>query len=64
MDDKKREVIKEIVRKYFNKQYDFVSLILNGIPEILSLGIETLERYFENALPYDNPDKMICSELV
>jgi len=52
------------VKNYFNKPYDFVSLILNGIPEILSLGMEPLERFFESKLPYDNPEAMICSELV
>ena len=64
MDEEKRKVIRKNVAKYFNMPYDFVSLILNGLPEILSLGFEPLERYFEKQLPYSDPKKMICSELV
>ncbi|WP_129408107.1 hypothetical protein [Marinitoga lauensis] len=64
MDNEKRSVIKRNVAKYFNMRYDFASLILNGLPEILSLGFEPLERYLEKQLPYSDPNKMICSELV
>jgi len=64
MDDAKRYLMKKKVAKYFNAPYDFASLILNGIPEVLSLGFEPLERYFEKQLPYSDPSKLICSELV
>ena len=64
MDDEKREKLCELVRKYFNKPYDFVSLILNGLPEILSLGIESVERYLEEQIDYENSDFLICSELI
>jgi len=64
LDDDKRAKMRSVITKYFNKPYDFISLILNGIPEILSLGFEPLERFFEGKLPYDNPNMMICSELV
>jgi hypothetical protein len=60
----KRNIIQQNVAKYFNMHYDFASLILNGTPELLSLGIEPLERYLEKQLPYNDPNKMICSELV
>jgi len=59
-----RECLAANVRKYFNKPYDFVSLLLNALPEILSFGFEPLERMVESKLPYDNPEAMICSELV
>ena len=64
MDDEKRKRIQQSVAKYFNAPYDFKSLILNGIPELVSLGIEPLERYLEKQINYDDPSKMICSELV
>jgi len=59
-----QKIIKENVKKYFNKEYDFVSLILNGLPEMLSLGIEPLEQYLQKQIPYSNPNKLICSELI
>jgi hypothetical protein len=64
MDDEKRKTIQQSVAKYFNAPYDFASLILNGIPEVLSLGIEPLERYLEKQIDYSDPEKLICSELV
>jgi len=40
MTDEKRKIIQQNVAKYFNMHYDFASLILNGIPELLSLGFD------------------------
>lgn len=59
----KEEMI-QAVQKYFNKEYDFPSLLLNTIITLLSFGNDSLERKFEIDFTYSNPDKLICSELV
>jgi len=62
--DEQKAKMRGVILEYFNMPYDFMSLILNGLPEILSFGIEPLERLIENYLNYDNPNAVICSELV
>jgi uncharacterized protein YycO len=64
LSDYQKLKMRDVALEYFNKPYDFASLILNGLPEILSLGMEPIERLIENYLNYDNPNAMICSELV
>ena len=56
--------IESFIRHNFNKQYDWVSLILNGLTSVLSLGSEWLEENIEGFENYSNYDKLICSELV
>jgi hypothetical protein len=58
------EELRKVVTKYFNLEYDWASLLLNAIPEILSFGNEQLERMIENWLGYKNERKMICSEVI
>jgi hypothetical protein len=58
------EELRKVVTKYFNLEYDWASLLLNAIPEILSFGNEQLERMLENWLNYKNENKMICSEVI
>jgi hypothetical protein len=54
----------DIIKKFFNKEYDFQSLIENGIVEALSFSIKSLEENLENFFGNDTPNKLICSELV
>lgn len=56
--------LRETVKQYFNYEYDWTALILNGIPEVLSFGNEQIERIIENWLDYTDEQKLICSELV
>ncbi len=56
--------VESFVRRNFNKQYDWVSLVLNGLTSVLSLGNDWLEQNIENFETYSNQDKLICSELV
>ncbi len=58
------EELRKVVVKYFNLEYDWASLLLNAIPEILSFGNEQLERMIEDWLNYKNERKMICSEVI
>ena len=57
------------VDKYWNLPYDYQSLGINSIIEIVNalgnfVGYEDLEEKIEDWLPWDNPRAMICSELV
>lgn len=56
----------KIAKMYHNKQYDYTSLILNAGIELFSLNNEQVEQEMENTMKqmYDNPNQMICSELV
>lgn len=62
--DKKRFL--EVAKTYHNKQYDYTSLILNSGITLFSLNKEETEQEIEKTLKqmYDNPNQMICSELV
>ncbi len=57
------------VDKYWNLPYDYASLGLNSIAEIVGafgkfVGYEDLEEKVQDLLAYNNPKNMICSELV
>ena len=62
--EEQRKQIENEWQKYFNKPYDYISLAQNAIIEVLSLGLEPLEKYFESLALYENPNAMICSEVV
>lgn len=56
-----KEKVYEATKKVLNKRYDFPSLILNAVIELISLGKdEPFQAYFK----YENKDELICSELV
>jgi len=59
-----KDKLKESVKKYFNYEYDWVSLILNGLPEIISFGNEQIEKIVEDWVKYSDDQKLICSELI
>ena len=57
------------VDKYWNLPYDYASLGINQIAELLGqfgkfVGYEDLELKVEDFFHFDNPKAMICSELV
>ncbi len=64
-----KEKVLAAVDKYWNLPYDYTSLGLNTIAEIFGAfgkfaGFEDLEDKVQGFLRYDNPNAMICSELV
>ena len=64
-----KEKMFKAVDKYWNLPYDYASLGVNSIIELISafgnfVGYEDLEEKIEDWLPWDNPKAMMCSELV
>lgn len=54
----------EAVRKYFNREYDFPSLILNALIQILSFNSEKREAKLQADFGLYANERVICSELV
>lgn len=54
------------IAKYFNKEYDFASLIQNAITKIFAFGNKKTEREIEDSLRkyFDTENRLICSELI
>lgn len=65
-----KDTVLDLVDKYWNLPYDYTSTTINAIIEFISapmknlFGMQDVEDKIENFLPYDNKNKVMCSELV